>query len=118
MINMIKCSPLSKIKKQFVLLFIIFLFSCNENSNQQVEKKINDTISTNLKAEPVKNNNKSLPHRNIENGAKSRVAGKTFVAKLSQSCRATTNGAYDIYIFLNLSFDYDSVTITQQRVDT
>ena len=53
-----------------------------------------------------------------ENASKSRVAGKTFVGKLSQSCRATTNGVYDIYIFLHLSFDQDSVTVTQQLVDT
>ncbi|MCI3936329.1 hypothetical protein MQX03_03910 [Chryseobacterium aahli] len=59
-----------------------------------------------------------MSDQHTENASKSRVAGKTFVGKLSQSCRATTNGAYDIYIFLHLSFDNDSVTVTQKLVDT
>lgn len=59
-----------------------------------------------------------MSDQHTENASKSRVVGKTFVGKLSHSCRGTTNGAYDIYIFLHLSFDQDSVIVTQQVVDT
>lgn len=118
MINMLKSCPLLKIKKQFVLLLVLLLCACNGKSNQQTEKKANDTIGINLKVNPVKKNNENLSDQHTENASKSRVAGKTFVGKLSHSCRATTNGAYDIYIFLHLSFDQDSIKVTRQRVDT
>lgn len=118
MINMLKSFPLLKIKKQFVLLLVLLLCACNGKSNQQTEKKASDTIGINLKVNPVKKNNENLSDQPTENASKSRVIGKTFVGKLSHSCRATTNGAYDIYIFLDLSFDHDSVTVTQQLVDT
>ena len=72
----------------------------------------------NLKVESLKKNNKNLSDQNTEDTIKNKVAGKTFVEKLSQSCMATTNGAYDIYIFLYLGFDTDNVTVTKKQVDT
>lgn len=118
MINMLKSCPLLKIKKQLVLLLVLSLCACNGKSNQQTEKKASDTIGINIKVNPVKKNNENWSDQHTENASKSRVVGKTFVGKLSHSGRATTNGAYDIYIFLHLSFDQDSVTVTQQVVDT
>ncbi|MBW3524356.1 hypothetical protein [Chryseobacterium sp. NKUCC03_KSP] len=119
MTNMLKNCPFLKEKKHFVFLSVLLLFNCNGNSNgnQESNKRINDTISVNGKVESVKNENKNLPAQYTENTTKNRLAGKTFVGKLSHSCRATTNGAYDIYIFLHLSFDRDSVKITRRRVD-
>lgn len=113
-----KYYPIIKSKKQFVLLLVLLLCACNGKSNQQTEKKASDTIGINPKVKPVKKNNENSSDQPTKNALKSRVVGKTFVGKLSQSCRATTNGAYDIYIFLHLSFDQDSVTATQQLVDT
>lgn len=117
MINMLKNYPLLKIKQQFVLLLVLLLFACNGKSGQQSEKKASDTTGTDLKAKPIKKNNENFSDQHTENASKSRLIGKTFVGKISHSCRATTNGAYDIYIFLHFSFDQDSVKITRQRVD-
>ena len=115
---MLKYCSIIKNKKQFVLLLVIFLFACNGKGNKQLDKKISDTMPVNKKVELVKNNNKNLPAQITENATENRLVGKTFIRKLRHSCVMTTNGGFDIYIFLLLSFDQHSVTVTEQRVDT
>lgn len=115
---MLKYCSIVKNNKQFVLLLVIFFFACNGKGNQQLDKKISDTTPVKRKVEPVKNNNKKLPVQITENATENRLVGETFIAELRHSCVMTTNGGFDIYIFLLLSFDQHSVTVTEQRVDT
>jgi hypothetical protein len=115
---MLKYCSIIKNNRQFVLLLVIFLFACNGKENQQFNKKISDTIPVKRKVEPVKNNNKKLPVQITENATENRLVGETFIAELRHSCVMTSNGGFDIYIFLVLSFDQHRVTVTKQRVDT
>lgn len=115
---MLKCSLFFKLIKQLVLFAPLLLFACNENGHRQTQKKISDTISEGRNVEPNEKNSKNVPIQNFRNNTDNRVVGKTFARKLSHGCKATTNGAYDIYIFLLLRFDRDSVQVMKQRVDT
>lgn len=110
--------PIIKNKKTACFAFSSIALCLQWKEQPANRKKASDTIGINPKVKPVKKNNENWSDQHTENASKSRVVGKTFVGKLSHSCRATTNGAYDIYIFLHLSFDQDSVTVTQQVVDT
>ena len=104
-----------RIKVQLIIS-ALFVFSCGEAGKQKVVKKVSDTVTTVQKVDAVQTSLKNLPKKEIQNSPKNRVEGKTYVGQLSQSCALTSNGAYYVYMLLQLKFDHDHVTVTNLRV--
>lgn len=114
MINIFNFCTITKTGKKLVMLLPILYFGCN--GKQHNEENLRDTMVISQKVTPVKKNNKTSVQQNIADVVKNQIAGKTFTAELSHGCRMTTNGAYDIYHFILLTFNKDTVTISHQRI--
>lgn len=106
------CSIIKPAKKLMMLLSILFLGCHGKKHN---EENLSDTMVTSQKVKLIKNG-KTSADKNVT-AVENQIIGKTFVGKLSQSCVMTTNGGYDIFNFLLLTFNKDTVSVSQQRID-